>query len=227
MLSEGFFISVPIAYGYFVGSIPTAYLVGRWIKGIDLRWYGSRNIGGSNAAAHVGKVYFVPVVAFDLLVKGGTPLLLARAMGMEEGLQAIAGIAAVLGHSWPLYTRFVGGRGVSAAGGTLLILSPIALLLSIAISGLGTVLFKNSGLWVGIAIFLLPLWALLFQESMEVLVFSFVLVALLSIKRLEANRIKGPQGVSWYRLAARRLINDRDVGIGEEWAERVPSSRSS
>ena len=67
-MSEGPAVALALAYGYLVGSIPTAYLAARWVKGIDLRRYGSGNIGSSNVAAHVGKAYFAPVVAFDLLV---------------------------------------------------------------------------------------------------------------------------------------------------------------
>ncbi len=224
-MPQGLAVVLALAYGYLVGSIPTAYLTGRWVKGIDLRRYGSGNIGASNVAAHVGRAYFVPVVAFDLLVKGTTTVLLARAMGLGEGLQAIAGLAAVLGHGWPLYTRFVGGRAVITAAGVLLVLAPVEVFLCAAVAGLGVLLFRSTALWVGIAVALLPVWTLLLKESAEVLLLSFALVMLLAVKRLEANRIKGPEGVSWHRLMARRLVHDRDVSTGEEWTERTPGVR--
>ena len=224
-MPQGLAVTLALAYGYLVGSIPTAYLMGRWVKGIDLRRYGSGNIGGANVAAHVGRAYFVPVVAFDLLVKGTTTGLLARAMGLGEGLQAIAGLAAVLGHGWPLYTRFVGGRAVVTAAGVLLVLAPVELFLCSVVAGVGVLLFRSAALWVGIAVALLPVWMLLLKESVEVLLLSFVLVVLLTVKRLEANRIKGPEDVAWHRLIVRRLMYDRDVSTREEWTERTPDAR--
>jgi len=222
---QGLAIALALAYGYLVGSIPTAYLTGRWVKGIDLRRYGSGNIGGANVAAHVGKAYAVPVMAFDLLVKGTTTVLLAQALELGEGLQAIAGLAAVLGHGWPLYTRFVGGRAVITVAGVLLVLAPVELFLCVAVAGLGGLLFRSAALRVGIAVALLPVWTVLLNGSAEVLLLSFALVALLAVKRLEANRIKGPEGVSRRRLIVRRLMHDRDVSTGEEWTERTPDAR--
>lgn len=224
-MPQGLAIALALAYGYLVGSIPTAYLTGRWVKGIDIRRYGSGNIGGANVAAHVGKAYAVPVMAFDLLVKGTTTVLLAQALELGEGLQAIAGLAAVLGHGWPLYTRFVGGRAVITVAGVLLVLAPVELFLCVAVAGLGRLLFRSAGLRVGIAVALLPVWTVLLNGSAEVLLLSFALVALLAVKRLEANRIKGPEGVSRRRLIVRRLMHDRDVSTGEEWTERTPDAR--
>ena len=223
-MSEGLAVALALAYGYLVGSIPTAYLVGRWVKGIDLRRYGSGNIGGSNVAAHVGKAYFVPVVAFDLLVKGTTTVLLARSLELGEGLQAMAGLAAVLGHGWPLYTRFVGGRAVITAAGALLILAPVEVFACAGVAGIGWLLFRSAALWVGIAVALLPVWTLLLKESAEVLLFSLALVGLLALKRVEANRMKRPQGVPWHLLLTRRLLYDRDVGTREEWTGRTPGA---
>ncbi len=223
-MSEGPAVALALAYGYLVGSIPTAYLAARWVKGIDLRRYGSGNIGSSNVAAHVGKAYFAPVVAFDLLVKGATTVLLAQALELGEGFQVLAGLAVVLGHGWPLYTRFVGGRAVGTAAGVLLVLAPVELLLCTAVAGIGWLLFRSTALWVGIAVALLPVWTLLLKGSAEVLLLSFALVALLAVKRLEANRMKRPQGVPWHLLLARRLLHDRDVSTREEWTGRTPDT---
>jgi hypothetical protein len=79
-------------------------------------------------------------------------------------------------------------------------------------------------LWVGIAVALLPVWTLLLKGSAEVLLLSFALVALLAVKRLEANRMKRPQGVPWHLLLARRLLHDRDVSTREEWTGRTPDT---
>ena len=84
-MPEGLVVGLVGAYGYLVGSIPTAYLVGRWAKKLDLRQLGSGNVGGSNVAAHVGKGYFILVVFVDILVKGTTPIVLARVLDLGLG----------------------------------------------------------------------------------------------------------------------------------------------
>ena len=211
-----------VAYAYLVGSIPTAYLLARWMKGIDLREYGSGNVGGANVAASIGKRYFVPVVLLDALVKGTASVLLARLLGLGPGYQAVAGLAAVAGHNWPVYIRVTGGRGMATAVGVLLVLAPRELIAFAGVAIAGVALFRNTALWVGIASVLLPVWAWLLGESVEILLFCLGLVALLALKRLEANRMRAPDGVPWHLLAARRLLFDRDVSTRDEWTRRQP-----
>ena len=221
-MPEGVSGILVVAYAYLVGSIPTAYLLARWMKGIDLREYGSGNVGGANVAASIGKRYFVPVVLLDALVKGTASVLLAGLLGLGPGYQAVAGLAAVAGHNWPVYIRFTGGRGMATAVGVLLVLAPRELIAFAGVAIAGVALFRSTALWVGIASVLLPVWAWLLGESVEVLLFCLGLVALLALKRLEANRMRAPDGVPWHLLAARRLLFDRDVSTRDEWTRRQP-----
>ncbi len=221
-MPESLAVGLLIAYSYLVGSIPTAYLVGRWVRGIDLRQYGSGNIGGSNVAAHVGKRYLIPVGLFDALMKGSTPVLLARALDLGLGYQALAGLLAIAGHNWSLYLRLSGGRGVGTAMGVLLVLAWKELIAFAIVAGIGWLLFRSNALWVGIAMALLPLWAILFAEPLEVFLFCVALVLVLALKRLEANRLKAPEGVPGHILAVRRLLYDRDLSTREEWTLRKP-----
>ena len=219
-MPEGLAVGLVGAYGYLVGSIPTAYLVGRWAKKLDLRQLGSGNVGGSNVAVHIGKAYFIPVVIVDILVKGTTPVLLARVLDLGLGYQALVGLLAVAGHNWSLYFHFVGGRGVGTGAGVLLALAPEEFVAAVAVAGLGWLLFRSTALWVGIAYVLLPLWATVRGEPLEVILFCLALVVLLAMKRLDANRLKAPEGVPWHLLALRRLAFDRDVSTKEEWTQR-------
>ncbi len=221
-MPEGVSGILVVAYAYLVGSIPTAYLLVRWMKGIDLREYGSGNVGGSNVAASIGKRYFLPVALFDALAKGTASVLLASLLGLGPGYQAVAGLAAVAGHNWPVYIRFTGGRGIATAAGVLLVLAPKELIAFVAVAIAGVALFRSTALWVGIAAVLLPVWAWLLGESVAVLLFCLGLVALLALKRLEANRTAAPDGVPWHLLAARRLLFDRDVSTRDEWIRRQP-----
>ena len=224
-MPEGVAAGLVLAYSYLVGSIPSAYLVARWAKGIDIRRFGSGNVGSSNVAAHVGRRYQIPVGIFDILVKGSTPVLLARALEIGLGYQALGGLLAVAGHNWPVYLRFVGGRGIGTVGGVLLALAPKELLALVGVVGIGWLLFRSTALWVGIAVALLPLWAVLLREPVEVVLFSLALVVLLAVKRLEANRLKAPEGVPGREVALRRLLHDRDVSTQEEWISRRPKEK--
>ena len=104
-----------IAGAYLLGSVPTAYWMGRAIKGIDIRQYGSGNVGISNFAAHVSKRWGVLLVVFDLMVKGVVPVLLAsdKVLGLGLGVEVGAGLAVIIGHVWSVFIRFSGGRGMT------------------------------------------------------------------------------------------------------------------
>lgn len=219
-MPEGLAVGLVGAYSYLVGSIPTAYLVGRWVKKLDLRKLGSGNIGGSNVAAHVGKAYFIPVVLVDILLKGTTPVVLARVLDLGLGYQAVVGLLGVAGHNWSLYVHFIGGRGLSTAAGVLLALAPKEFVVVITVGGLGSLLFRNTAVWSGIAYLLLPLWAMVLGEPLEVVLFCLALVLLLAVKRLDANRLKAPEGVPRTLLVLRRLVFDRDVSSKEDWTGR-------
>jgi glycerol-3-phosphate acyltransferase PlsY len=91
---------VLITGAYLVGSIPTSYLVGRLVSGVDIREQGSGNIGASNLTAQVGAKWAVPVVIFDIGAKGLLPVLIAseKVLDLGIGLEAAAGLAGIAGH---------------------------------------------------------------------------------------------------------------------------------
>ncbi len=96
-------------YAYLVGSVPTAYLLGRLCKGIDIRSYGSGNVGGTNLAHQIGKQWLLPPGCFDILVKGASPVLIAHyLLGWELGSLVMLGapILSILGHNWSVFIRF-------------------------------------------------------------------------------------------------------------------------
>lgn len=111
------------AVGYAVGSIPTGVVVGRLTRGLDVRDYGSGGMGTTNVLRTVGPAAAAAVFALDV-AKGSVAVLAARGLGTSRGGQAAAGVAAVVGHSWPLWARFRGGKSVATAFGSLLLLSP-------------------------------------------------------------------------------------------------------
>jgi glycerol-3-phosphate acyltransferase PlsY len=127
VLSSPWSIVVPLLGAYLVGSIPFGLLIGRWCRGIDLREHGSKNIGATNAARVLGAKYGVIVLLLDAL-KGLLPTLLLPWLAGETDLQTHVrvgcGIAAIIGHMFPLWLGFRGGKGVATSLGVTAIVTP-------------------------------------------------------------------------------------------------------
>jgi glycerol-3-phosphate acyltransferase PlsY len=116
-----------IAVSYLVGSIPFGYIAGRVLKGIDVRDFGSGATGATNVMRSLGRGPFALVLAADAL-KGYGPVLVTWFLFESHDLQVASGLAAVLGHDFPLYIGFRGGRGVATSFGVFAALAlPVSL----------------------------------------------------------------------------------------------------
>jgi glycerol-3-phosphate acyltransferase PlsY len=125
-----------IALGYFSGSIPFGVLVTRWVRGLDVRTQGSGNIGATNVARVAGKKLGVAVLLLDAL-KGALPVLLAMSLlPNSPTTHAVVGLAAFLGHVFPVWLKLKGGKGVATALGVLVVLAPWAALAGFAVYAL-------------------------------------------------------------------------------------------
>jgi glycerol-3-phosphate acyltransferase PlsY len=131
-------IALVIIGGYLVGSIPFGVIIGRAWRGVDVRQYGSRNIGFSNALRVLGPGPAFVVLLGDVL-KGAAPVLAGRALLRSWGLQGLdlwmlaVALAPILGHSFSIFLRFRGGRAVATTLGVLLGMSWPAALISLAV----------------------------------------------------------------------------------------------
>ena len=112
----GFF---SLILGYLLGSIPSGWLAGRWLKGIDLREIGSGSTGATNVLRHVGKGPALVVFLIDV-GKGAAAVLIARALGLGDWIQVLAGLTALAGHIWPVWLGFKGGKAVATGLGLFL-----------------------------------------------------------------------------------------------------------
>lgn len=120
------YVAVALAC-YLVGSIPTGLLVGKAMRGIDIRRYGSGNIGATNALRVLGPKASAIVLAGDFAK--GTLAVLATSFFLDaEEAKIIASLAALAGHNWSIYMGFQGGRGVATALGGFIVISPGAAL---------------------------------------------------------------------------------------------------
>jgi glycerol-3-phosphate acyltransferase PlsY len=111
------------ALGYSVGSVPVGLWLGRAARGLDVREHGSGSTGATNVSRVLGPAAGAAVFLLDA-GKGAVAVQGARALGAGPGGRAAAGLAAVVGHSWPAYAHFRGGKSVATAFGALIVLSP-------------------------------------------------------------------------------------------------------
>ena len=117
-------IVVPVAY--LLGATPWGYIIPRLLRGVDIRRYGSGNVGGANVQRTVGWRLAIVVMALDV-GKGVLAVALAWLVsGHSAVAEVVAGIMAIIGHDWSVFLRFKGGRGVAAAGGASFIIAPLA-----------------------------------------------------------------------------------------------------
>lgn len=136
---HGLSLSIALIGAYLIGSLSFAVLISRFMGLADPRSYGSKNPGATNVLRSGNKPAALLTLAFDVL-KGYVPVLLVLVFGPRFGLgetaAAFAGLAAFLGHLWPVFFRFQGGKGVATAAGVLMAINPwlgLATLLSFAI----------------------------------------------------------------------------------------------
>ena len=116
-----------ILLGYLLGSLPSGYLAGKWFSGIDLRELGSGSTGATNVLRQIGKGPAIIVFLIDV-GKGTAAIFLARGLLHEPGWEVATGIAALIGHIWPIWLNWKGGKAVATGLGVLLGISwPVGL----------------------------------------------------------------------------------------------------
>lgn len=211
---------------YLLGSVPASYLMGRLLKGMDLRQYGSGTVGGSMVWEHVGRWAVVPVAVFDV-GKAALPAWLALHLGLGTFVAIAAGLAAVTGHNWPIYLRFVGGRGMATFAGVLLIIFPWGAVWMLAFLAIGYKL-GDSAPWFLACLMTMPFFAFFVGawEGVAVLCGAMLIVTLL--KRLEANRRPlPPPGTERWRVISRRLLLDRDIASHQDWIAQQPNAQDA
>ena len=197
----------PVVAGYLLGSIPASYLVARFLAGVDLREVGSGNVGASNVYRAAGPWAYAAAIVLDA-GKGVAAVLVVRAFGGSGVLQVVGGIAAVVGHMFPVWLRFRGGKGVATSAGVFLSLSPLATLCAAGVWLLviGATRYASVGSLAGVASLPFLLYGIHSWERPELLALSLVLLAVVvwshrgNLKRLAAGREKR---LSWKRKEER------------------------
>ncbi len=192
-------ILVLLAVAYIAGSIPFGLVVAR-ARGVDLRRSGSGNIGATNVLRTMGKKEAVFTLAGDIM-KGAFAVALVKVSGYGDPYAGIAGLLAVLGHDYPVFMRFRGGKGVATSIGVLLVYAPYVGLLTVLIWLAAVFASRYSSLGALTAFTFLPLNMLLLEEGAFGVSLSLVLTLLIYVK---------------HRGNIRRLLKGGEPRIGQK-----------
>ena len=177
MLNEA--LSIIIAY--LLGALPTAYIAGRLKLGADIRQRGGGNMGALNATRELGLKIGVAVLLIDI-AKGAGAVLIAKYLGVSQIWVFLAGFAAVVGHCWPVYLKFKGGKGAATAIGVFLGLTPVPIACSIPIALLVIGFTSNVTLGMGVGFLFYPLWLWLFDQPLEMFIYAVLMFLFLTAR---------------------------------------------
>ncbi len=182
---------VAILLSYLIGSISFGYILGKVARGIDVRKHGSGNVGTTNILRTLGFLPALVVLILDI-AKGVLPVLLGNWLTGSPTVAMLCGIFAVLGHNWPLYFGWKGGRGIATSLGVVLAFNPTAFIV-LFLFGLTVIfIFRYVSLAsvVGSAFFPLVLWVFRGSAHLEpernVILLS-ILLSILAIGRHREN----------------------------------------
>ncbi len=209
---------------YLLGSVPAAYLAARWSRGIDIRQYGDGNVGSTNLMRLTSKRIGIPVVIFDL-GKGALMVWIAQLLGLDIPQQVTVGLAAVIGHNWPVFLRFNGGRGIFTSLGVISILVPwLGLIILVIAYGLAP--FHQLAVGVFLAVLFAPTAAWFLSQPLGVtdklpIALGFLAIFLIVvIRRLTAPRTVFTASVTRRQLLVNRLLFDRDIRDRKVWIQQ-------
>ncbi len=201
---------IAIISGYLLGSIPSAYLAARLRKGIDIREVGSKNMGAMNIYYEVGLIEAILVLLVDV-GKGIVAILIARyLLGVPLLFQLLAGLAVVIGHTFPVFLKFRGGKGGATTFGILLFLMPKAIPIWLVICLIALLISHNLTFCYSIAFICFPLAAWLIYHSTPMIAFSIGLPMLIGINYIPRfKEMFMETGGSWRKIIKRSSTKER------------------
>jgi len=208
MTNEALFIAIAIIGAYLLGSIPSAYITGRLRKGIDIRQVGSRNMGAMNVFYNVGVASGLLVLGVDI-GKGVAAVALAHWLVESDLVLFIAGATAVLGHSFPVWLNFRGGRGGAPLIGVLIFLMPWGIPIGLAVFFVLLLLTRFPTLSYSIALLCFPFIAWLIYHNGNYVLYSLLMLLIPLIRYIPRIKEMRAKGGSWSRVVKRRNLKDR------------------
>jgi len=194
-------IILVIVICYLLGSIPFGYIVGRLFKKIDIREYGSGNIGATNAFRILGPALASLVLIGDIS-KGIFSIYLVRFLNIDTlSILVIAGIAVICGHDWSVFLKFKGGKGVATTFGVIFSFNSVISILAVTVWGMVLIFTKYASLSSILSLTSVSIFMMLFKQPYEYIIFSLAILILTIFKHKD--------NIKRLRLGKERKIGER------------------
>ncbi|WP_419873766.1 glycerol-3-phosphate 1-O-acyltransferase PlsY [Candidatus Pristimantibacillus sp. PTI5] len=183
---------IAVALSYLLGSVSFSIVIAKWVKGIDIRQHGSGNAGATNTLRVLGKGPGLLVFVLDI-AKGVAAVWIGHALGENDWIPVLCGLAAIVGHNWPIWFRFKGGKGIATTVGVIATLAFIPALCAgvVAIATIALTRYVSLGSLLFAA--LTPLFISIFYFSVPLLCAS-LLICIFAFVRHRTNIVKLLQG---------------------------------
>jgi glycerol-3-phosphate acyltransferase PlsY len=183
MVGQIVLIVLAIGIAYLLGSIPSAYLVGRWLKGIDMREVGDGRMGMAETYRRVG-VAGASIVFFMDVGKGLAAMMLAKLLGLPLGVLIFVGLAAVVGHNWSIFMQFKGGKGALTTYGVLASVMFWQLWVGLAVGGIALLIIHKTGFSTGILFCAMAVLNLIIGSAILLVIFPLVISLPMFVKHI-------------------------------------------
>jgi acyl phosphate:glycerol-3-phosphate acyltransferase len=205
------FSIIALVLAYLIGAFPSAFIVGKLCRGMDIRKVGSRNMGAMNTFYSVGFWWGMLVLGLDI-GKGALAVAAAWQLTHSDYIQMAAGLAAVLGHNFPVFLKFKGGKGGASCIGILVYLMPWGIPIYPALFGLVMLITRFPTLSYSLAFLSFPfIAAFLYPDhSPAYIIFSIILLLIPLVRYIpRIKEMRNRSGGSWKHVAMRKNLKDR------------------
>lgn len=212
--------------GYILGSIPLSYLTARR-RGVDIKKQGTQQVGAGNLWRTTSRKLGLFVGIYDFL-KGMLMVFIAWKAGLDAGLQLFVGIAVIVGHNWPVFLRFHGGRGIAAALGLIIILPsinaaaisarPLIVFFAVAVAIL--IVARRTPVPILTGLISLPITSAIVGEPLSLTMGYLALVLIIIVKRLTAQPMTDAVKTGMGQVLLNRFLFDRDIRDRSAWVHR-------
>ncbi len=196
-------ILISTLLGYLIGSIPFSFIIGK-IKGVDIRKTGTGNVGGSNVGRTLGFKYGLLAFFLDFS-KGIAAVLIPRFLGYDISYSFLSGFFSSIGHSFPVFLKFQGGRGIATSLGFLFALFPKETIVFLLIF-VPLVFLKEIALYILFFVISISIYLFIKFRELSVLPFIFLLFILFRRVQFVVNDLK--EGRSFFKSFLNRLLFD-------------------
>ena len=206
---NAFYAALALVLAYLIGSFPSAYIVGKLSKGLDIRQVGSRNMGAMNTFYKVGFWWGILVLALDI-GKGALAIGASIWLGAHLYVHMGAGVAAVIGHNLPVFLKFKGGKGGATCIGILAVLLPWGIPVYIGLFLILMALTRFPTLSYSLAFLGYPFVGAFLHHSIALAVYSIILILLPGARYIGRIReMYRKAGGSWKHVLMMTSLKDR------------------